>query len=170
MSSTLALGQMRPVLGQQVDIGRFYDAHRDTFLPINLITAHIPAHLVHFTQAPERKIRIATDDSTAEKFNQLGISRELGASYLAGLIPVRGAARYLESCCKTNGAVQGALYLDSIVEKLEIDLRKGDINDHLSTEASRCKEGTHIVTGVTFGARVTSSMASSHLKSAFAKH
>ncbi|OTA56666.1 hypothetical protein K449DRAFT_468287 [Hypoxylon sp. EC38] len=105
MSSTRTPGQMRPVLGQKVDIGSFYDGRTDSFLPINLITASLPGQFVRFTQAPQREIRITTDDSTAEKFRQLGISRELGASYLTGLVPVSGAAYYLESHCKTNRIV-----------------------------------------------------------------
>ncbi|XXG95290.1 hypothetical protein Hte_001551 [Hypoxylon texense] len=152
MSSTP--GEVRPVLGQQVDIGCLYTCRTDSFLPIKLVTADLPGKFVNFSQISERHIRTSTDDSIVEKFKQLGISHELGASFLTGLVPVNGAACYLECLRESNRTMEGAIYFDISREKLELSLKNGDINKHLSREAVQCKDSTHIVTGVTFGTRI----------------
>ncbi|KAI4865702.1 hypothetical protein F4820DRAFT_419342 [Hypoxylon rubiginosum] len=152
MSSTP--GEVRPVLGQQVDIGCLYNGHTDSFLPIKLITADIPGKFVNFSQVSERHVRTSTEDSIVEKFKQLGISHELGASFLTGLVPVSGVACYLESLRESNRTMEGAIYFDISREKLELNLKNGGINKHLSREAAQCKNSTHIVTGVTFGTRI----------------
>ncbi|KAI1775918.1 hypothetical protein F4818DRAFT_458046 [Hypoxylon cercidicola] len=152
MSSTS--GGVRPVLGQPVDIGCLYDGHTDSFLPTKLFATDLPGGFVNFSQVSERHVRSSTEDSIVEKFKQFGISHELGASFLTGLIPVTGAACYLEFLRESNRTLEGAIYVDISREKLELNLRNGEINQHLSREAAQSKNGTHIVTGVTFGTRI----------------
>ncbi|KAI6082743.1 hypothetical protein F4821DRAFT_281491 [Hypoxylon rubiginosum] len=147
-------GQVRPILGENIDIGCFYDGYTDSFLPSKLIAADIPGEFASFTQVSERHVQISTDDSLVQKFKQLEISHELGASYLTGLVPVNGAAYYLVHRHGSSQVIQGAIQVTATEEKLDLVLRHGGINNHLSAEASQCKDGTHIVTGITFGARV----------------
>ncbi|KAI0173094.1 hypothetical protein GGR52DRAFT_590258 [Hypoxylon sp. FL1284] len=151
-------GEIRPVLGQKVDIGCLYDGHNDSFLHTKIFTGSIPGGLVNFAQVSECHVRSSSVDSVHEKFSKLCISNELGASFLTGLVPVHGAAAYLESHRGSNRIVEGAIYVDIARDKLELNLKDRNINGHLSREAIQNKKATHIVTSIAFGTRIVVSV------------
>ncbi|KAK7747084.1 hypothetical protein SLS62_009240 [Diatrype stigma] len=97
-------------------------------------------------------ITVAANDTLTEKFAKFGIGNELAASFLAGMIPVSGSGSYLTSTRRTERFIEGAVVLKLTTEEVKLDLNNLKRTNY--TCLSTHRDATHVVVGITFGARI----------------
>lgn len=87
-----------------------------------------------------------------EKFHQMKLNSDLGATVLTRSVDIRGSGAYLNEQRPDFPAVHQALYytLETVHEKL--NLSDGSIKDYLDAEQLNNKLATHIATEITWGA------------------
>uniref|UniRef100_A0AC34FZF4 Uncharacterized protein n=1 Tax=Panagrolaimus sp. ES5 TaxID=591445 RepID=A0AC34FZF4_9BILA len=91
----------RQALGNIADLGELYDAHTDTFCSRLLFNNQIPEICIKSVDTQRTSAEFAFKDSISEKLEKLNLEAELQASFLAGLIKVKGHGKYL-SMTKTS--------------------------------------------------------------------
>ena len=146
------LQESRPALGQVSDLGAFYDARADSFLPLNLFRSDPAPQAIMATIVNSRKASILSSDTLGEKFARLGIGSQLAGSFLAGMVPASGSAYYLKSTRKSEKYEERALLLEIKTEEVKLDLQS--LIEAEGATLNKCRDATHVVTGITFGARV----------------
>ena len=97
-----------PALGQACALGVLYDARTDSFVSLSLLSQPAPPSAIT-TDIPSSVVKYCELDSYREKFNDLDVGPQLGASFLAGLVSVGGSGRYLTSMRESSQMVQRSL-------------------------------------------------------------
>jgi hypothetical protein len=143
-----------PALGQVADLGAFYDARTDSFLPTNLVTGNPPPSIVNSTSHKSRQVKAIVNDTMTSKFCLLGVGHELGASVLAGMVPVTGSASYLKYSRLTNTVIEGAIRLTISMEQVKLDIVNSEFRKHISLDAFQSSNVTHVVVGLVYGAQI----------------
>ena len=142
----------RPALGQVGDLGTFYDAQTESFLPLNLIRSDPDPRTITTTNVGSTAVSILVSDTYEEKFAKLDVNNELAGSVLAGLTPVSGSAYYLKSTRRTAKYEERAILIEITTEDVRLDL--DNFGETKVATLNTCSDATHIVTGVKFGARI----------------
>ncbi len=70
------------------------------------------------------------------------------------MVPVSGSGHYLQSTRRTDSFVEGAVLLETTTEQITLNLHNLHGSRSVSIDAFRNRDATHVVVGVTFGARV----------------
>ncbi|KAL4954467.1 hypothetical protein BDW69DRAFT_140013 [Aspergillus filifer] len=147
----------RPSLGQSTAIGTFYDARTDTFLNETLIARNIDIPQSAILSTPLDKIEtgVVKTGSIRETFKSFGVERELGASLLAELVKPcsSGTARYLSRQQDEEMMVNRAVVCTVTTGTQQLNFMSGDVRDVLDLAALQTTRATHVLTGVTWGAR-----------------
>ncbi|KAI1496342.1 hypothetical protein F5X99DRAFT_75594 [Biscogniauxia marginata] len=143
----------RPALGQTAALGSLYDARTDSFIPISLLKIPLPKGVVDTTQKHSTDIKVNKTDTYKEKFDTFGIDGELGASFLAGLVKVGGAGRYLSDKRDTNLAMHSSLYYNVTTVDEELNLASSGLKECLAFDVLENDIATHVVTKITWGCR-----------------
>jgi hypothetical protein len=96
------------------------------------------------------------DDTISEKFEKLGVEAELKMSFLAGLVKVEGSGKYLTEMKKDTKTLSYSVIFKIRTKKqiLNIFNKKLRDTDILPTEIIDPSLGTHIVSGITWGANI----------------
>jgi hypothetical protein len=98
----------RPALGQTASLGNLHDARSDTFITLSLLKFPSPfpsPGAVETTHEHSASIKVSKSDTYKEKFDTSGIDSTLSASFLAGLVTVGGAGRYVSDRRDTSHVV-----------------------------------------------------------------
>lgn len=148
----------REAFGQHASIGTFYDARRDCFLAGSLLGQDVnQADLVTRTSVQKSETAIIKENRLREKFDTLGLTRDVGASVLAGLIKPQGSSAYLTQRSDTRPGIHRAIVYT--VTTVHDELYFGGfftnpaLREGLKIDALTGSGATHIVTGVTYGVR-----------------
>ncbi|RYP83149.1 hypothetical protein DL769_001455 [Monosporascus sp. CRB-8-3] len=143
----------RPALGQVAALGSLYDARTDTFIPLSLFKTNPPAEVVNTTKNPSTITQYSEADTYKDRLDFLSVKAELGASILAGLASVEGSGRYLSETHNSNLVAQASMYysITSVNEKL--NLAASGVADCLAFRTFDTDVATHVVVGITWGAR-----------------
>lgn len=147
-------GKSRPALGQDADLGTFYDDRTDSFISSNLVAPNPPPQTITTTRNKSSQVTIFDDDTLREKCAKLGLNDDQAASFLADMIPVSGSGYYLRSTRRTDEYVEGAILLDITLEQVSLNLHNLHKDKLLSSDAFECRTATHAVVGITFGIRI----------------
>ena len=142
MSNTIT---QRTGLGQVATIGTLYDARRDGFLQRSLFTSPLPADGIVTGDIPKSSIHVNHVDTYKQKFEELGVSAELGASILAGVVEVGGSGHYLTEERDSDEVLQAAVYhkITTVHEKL--NLMSPGLKACLAITSISSSEATHVV-------------------------
>ncbi|CAJ2504652.1 Uu.00g120460.m01.CDS01 [Anthostomella pinea] len=125
----------------------------DSFLPSNLVTGLPSPKAITSDKSTSYKTHIAQDDTFQNKFEALGVSTDLGASFLAGMVTLFGAGGYLVFARLGKQHVEGAVCLEIATEKVSLGPRHIEpVN--VSADAFDSKNATHVVVGIVFGVKV----------------
>ncbi|KAI5925160.1 hypothetical protein F4810DRAFT_91550 [Camillea tinctor] len=143
----------RPALGQIASLGSLYDARTDSFVPISLLKTPLPQGVVETAQKHSTDIKVTKSDNYKEKFDTFGIDGELGASFLAGLVKVEGAGRYLSDKRDTSLTMQSSLHYSVTTVDEEVNIGASSIKESLALNVLDTDIATHVVTGISWGAR-----------------
>lgn len=149
---SIPLGQSRPALGQNADLGSLYNARTDSFLPHNIVRANPNPQTITTAKVGSTKVTVIANDSLPEKFAKLDVSNELAASFIAGMIPVSGSGYYLKSTRRSEDLVEGAVLLEIQTEEVKLDLNSPQ--EMNPSSLNKCQDATHVVAAVTFGAKI----------------
>ncbi|KAI0592753.1 hypothetical protein F4775DRAFT_83035 [Biscogniauxia sp. FL1348] len=143
----------RPALGQIASLGSLYDARTDSFVPISLLKTPLPPGVVDTAQKHSTDIKVTKSDNYKEKFDTFGIDGELGASFLAGLVKVEGAGRYLSDKRDSSLTMQSSLHYSITTIDEELNIGASGIKENLALNVLDTDIATHVVTKISWGAR-----------------
>lgn len=143
----------RAALGQRASLGNLYDARREAFTKHLILSVPPSEDIIKRTETFSYKEVFTTTTALKEKFNIFGITPELGASYLTGLISPHGAAHYLETRESSN-FLEASLYVRFQTEKEQLDFTSAKTRRLLNKYALDDRDITHVVSEVSWGAQV----------------
>ncbi|XP_069771725.1 verrucotoxin subunit beta-like [Narcine bancroftii] len=140
-------------LGRPFQLGMLYDCRSDSLIPgITLWDLQTLQSNLNSQDQPSTEMHIIASDSMEEKANALSVSGSLKASFLGGLMEVKGSAKYLSD---TKGSVQQARVTLQYKGTIRFDqLTMSHLGRQNITYPSVFDEGsaTHVVTAVLYGA------------------
>ena len=85
----------RSALGQKVDLGTFYNARNDSFIPISFLKPDLPSEAIQITDIQKADLKVGYEDAYEKQFQVMDIGPELGVSVLTRLTPLNGSSIYL---------------------------------------------------------------------------
>ena len=142
----------RPALGQLAGLGCLYDARSDGFLQASVLTGPTTEPLVGQTQANTTDSKFSSSAKLKDRLDNLSIGDELGASYLAGLVQVHGAARYLTETIDSRSFVHETLYYNLSTVHERLNLHCSELRNALDFTQLGLGRPTHIVAEILWGA------------------
>ena len=143
----------RPFLGQMVPLGAFYDARADIFTSRCALQCLPPADGLVQRDLMTESWRLISQDTYRAKFDAFGLNAEIGASILAGWIPLEGAGRYLMDPKESGDVAKASLQQDIHTRLEKLNLSSHAIRDILALHDARSTFATHIVTEITWGCK-----------------
>ena len=84
------MSMTRPALGQMASLGSLYDARTDSFISLSLLRTTPPPAAVVTIANHSMDVKFSMTDTHKEKFDRMGVSAELSAGFLVGLVSVEG--------------------------------------------------------------------------------
>ncbi|KAK3393246.1 hypothetical protein B0H63DRAFT_14313 [Podospora didyma] len=142
----------RPALGQHAQIGTLYDARRDALLPESIINVPLADGALSNVPLNHVKHTIGQSDSLKEKLATMGLGPELSASFLAGMVPVLGAAKYLTQECDALPTIHRALHYTITTSQSSMNFASPALSGSLDlSRLSTNTAATHVVTAITWG-------------------
>lgn len=142
---------VRPALGETVPLGTLYDARTDTFLP-NLFLEDLPENFVNVKLNTKLTAQLSKATTIRDKLSTLGITRELGASVLAGLVTTNIYAQYLNNWNGYQRTAAQASLLYTITTGEE-EIKEYATSNRTYRIPDMMDKPTHLVTGITWGAQ-----------------
>ncbi|XP_030640959.1 uncharacterized protein LOC115821306 [Chanos chanos] len=141
-------------LGRPFQLGMLYDCRRDVLIPgITLWDSEMLQKNIDICPQPNTDFKIIASDSCEDKADALNVTASLEASFLCGLVSVKGSAEFLSNkkTSKHQSRVTLQYHATTRFEQLTMD--------HLGTgNLKHCnvlQEGsaTHVVTALLYGAQ-----------------
>jgi GTPase SAR1 family protein len=143
----------RPALGQIVNIGTLYDARNERFLPSSLLSEPLPPDAIDVMHTPKTDISVSYVDTYEEKFDKLGLSPELSAAILAGLVAPGGSGHYLSDERDSSNILHAAMYHKITTVQQKLNLMSGILKGCLALTSIRSSEATHVVVEAEWGSQ-----------------
>ncbi|KAM7197133.1 hypothetical protein V8F33_005792 [Rhypophila sp. PSN 637] len=149
----------RPALGQIAQIGTLYDATTDCFAGSIFRTSKLAEDIVVTAAASaEPSVQTLTDDSYQDKFNLLGVSPDLGASIIGGLLSDapgqpsgQSSLSYLSRQRTTNAVAQASLVHRLLTVKERVNRRSSNLASCVDVHGLHGTRATHVVFAVEWG-------------------
>ncbi|KAJ4417845.1 hypothetical protein N0V85_001675 [Neurospora sp. IMI 360204] len=143
----------RPALGGVAALGSLYDARNDTFLPQALFK-EAPLNAMEVKSKNHMDARLSKAVTFHQKLAELGIGSELGASILAGLVPVSDCGLYLiDQRRHSDHFAQSSLHYSITTVEEQLNLAASGIKELLLIDVLATTKATHVVVGVSWGAQ-----------------
>ncbi|XP_064838527.1 uncharacterized protein LOC135551066 [Oncorhynchus masou masou] len=141
-------------LGRPFQLGMLYDCRRDVLIPgITLWDSEVLQKHINVRPQPNTDFKIIASDSSEAKSEALNVSASLEASFLGGLVSVKGSAEFLhdKKTSKRQSRVSLQYRATTRFEQLTMDhLGAGNVKHcNVFQEGS----STHVVTGLLYGAQ-----------------
>ncbi|MCJ1360029.1 MAG: hypothetical protein MMC33_010032 [Icmadophila ericetorum] len=130
-----------------------YNARNDAFLPFSLLNKELPPNGIESSNIPKEITQISYVNTYEEKFERLGLSKELGGSILAKLVRPSGSGCYLGETQESNKSLHAALYHKMTTVREKWKPMSSEFGNCLSLTALESGEATHVVTGIEWGAQ-----------------
>lgn len=150
----------RPALGQSAQIGTLYDATTDSFLASSVFAPNQPPpdDVLVRNPAAATTIQTISTNTYKDKFDLLGLSPDLGASILGGLLELdarsgsgSGLGVYLVRPRTTDSVTQAALLYRILTVKERVDRRSSTLRQSIDLRALQGTHATHVVTAIDWG-------------------
>ncbi|XP_053098196.1 uncharacterized protein LOC117599787 [Pangasianodon hypophthalmus] len=141
-------------LGRPFQLGMLYDCRKDSLIPgITLWDSDMLQKNINVHTQPNTDFKIIASDSSEDKAEALNVSASLEASFLCGLVSVKGSADYLHDKKKSKNQSRVTLQYRTTTrfEQLTMEhLGVGNVkHSHVFKEGS----ATHVVTALLYGAQ-----------------
>lgn len=149
----------RPALGQFAQIGTLYDATTDSFLGSIFRSPQLPEDLVVAgVAATAPAVQVTTGDTYKDKFDLLGVSPDLGASIIGGLlndttgqVSAQSSLSYLARQRNTNSIAQGSLAHRHLTVREKLKTKSPSLASNVDIHALHGTRATHVVVVVEWG-------------------
>ena len=168
----------RQALGRIANLGDLYDATTDRFCAVSIFNQKLPpdSPAITVTDNQHSKISFTTFSSLDEKLKELDVAGTLKLSVLAGLVDLRGSAKYLTSKKNSFKSVESALLynIKTVVERLNLHsfcatstfdtlepnsnttvTNNNNVTPLISQDSIRRSGATHVVVEIYWGATCT---------------
>ncbi|XP_064827507.1 uncharacterized protein LOC135544067 [Oncorhynchus masou masou] len=141
-------------LGRPFQLGMLYDCRRDVLIPgITLWDSEMLQNDINVSPQPNTDFKIIASDSSEAKSEALNVSASLEASFLGGLVSVKGSAEFLhdKKTSKHQSRVSLQYRTTTRFEQLTMDhLGAGNVKH---CNVFREGSATHVVTAILYGAQ-----------------
>ncbi|XP_059585379.1 verrucotoxin subunit beta-like [Alligator mississippiensis] len=143
-----------PALGRPFQVGMLYDCRSDLLVPG--VTLWRPEELkkdLNVRPQPKTDFEIIASDTIEDKASALGVSAELKASFIGGLVEVGGSAKYFKDTKKSKQQARTTLQYSTTTRYEQLSM------SHLGPENVSYRTvfdqgtATHVVTAVLYGAQ-----------------
>ncbi|XP_032903423.1 neoverrucotoxin subunit alpha-like [Amblyraja radiata] len=141
-------------LGRPFQLGMLYDCRSDALIPgITLWDLQTLQSNLDRRDQPSTEFHIIASDSMEKKANALDVSASLKASFLGGLVEVKGSAKYLRDTKESEQQARVTLQY-KVTTRFE-QLTMSHLGRQNITYPSVFDEGsaTHVITAVLYGAQ-----------------
>ncbi|XP_058625865.1 stonustoxin subunit alpha-like isoform X3 [Onychostoma macrolepis] len=139
-------------LGRPLFPGMLYDCRSDSFIPgVTLWDKKSLREDLDSRPQPMTDVKFSSSDSLSSKSSLLDVSASLKASFLGGLVVVRGSARYLRNTKSSNQ--QSRVTMDYSENSRFDQLTMTQLGKITYPEVFEKKTATHVVTAVLYGAQ-----------------
>lgn len=142
----------RPALGRMAGLGYLYDARSHSFLQASVLTGPTTEPIVRQTQANTTDSKFSSSAALKDRLDNLSVGDDLGASYVAGLIQVHGAARYLMEIVDSRSFVHETLYYNVSTVHERLNLHCSELRNALDFTRLGLGHPTQIVAEILWGA------------------
>ncbi|XP_055486838.1 uncharacterized protein LOC129694145 [Leucoraja erinacea] len=152
-------------LGRSFQLGMLYDCRSDALIPgVTLWDLQTPQSNLDRRDQPSTEFHIIASDSMEKKAAALDVSASLKASFLGGLVEVKGSAKYLSDTKESEQQARVTLQYKATTRFEQLTMSQ--LGRQNITYPSVFDEGsaTHVITAVLYGAQaffVFDQMASS---------
>ncbi|XP_032903584.1 uncharacterized protein LOC116990152 [Amblyraja radiata] len=152
-------------LGRPFQLGMLYDCRSDALIPgVTLWDLQTLQNNLDRRDQPSTEFHIIASDSMEKKANALDVSASLKASFLGGLVEVKGSAKYLRDTKESKQQARVTLQYKATTRFEQLTM--SHLGRQNITYPSVFDEGsaTHVITAVLYGAQaffVFDQMASS---------
>lgn len=142
----------RSALGRIGQIGDVYDVRTDQFCGFPVFKKKLPDEAIQILDSPFSDICLVHSDNFSEKSSKLEVTAELQVSLLAGLVKVEGSGKYLNDPKKSARIAKSSFVYNIVTKEETLNLFHENIKHCYSLDALQSGVGTHIVTGISWGA------------------
>ena len=138
-------------LGRTMELGMLYDCRSERIIPgvtlwdLQVLRNNTDIKPCHFSNC-----KVSTDDSFESKCQSLDINADIKLSFIAGLVSVKGSAKYLTS--KKSSKNEARVVLEYHCTRSFEQQTMNQLGNIKYSEVFEKGTATHVVTGVEYGA------------------
>ncbi|ROJ30543.1 Stonustoxin subunit alpha [Anabarilius grahami] len=141
-------------LGRPFQLGMLYDCRRDLLIPgITLWDAQMLQKNINVRPQPNTDFKIIASDSSEDKVEALNISASLEASFLSGLVSVKGSADYLNDKKKSKHQSRVTLQYRTTARFEQLTMEHLGAGNVKHCNVFQEGSATHVVTALLYGAQ-----------------
>ncbi|XP_032090673.1 uncharacterized protein LOC116520539 [Thamnophis elegans] len=141
-------------LGRPFQLGTLYDCRKDALIPgVTLWDYSSLQKDLTIKPQPKTATEIIASDSIDDKASALDISEPIKASFLGGLIDVRGSAEYLQDTKKSKQQARVTLQYKTTTKYEQLTMSQLGIQNVSYPAVFEQGTATHVVTAILYGAQ-----------------
>ncbi|KAA0718654.1 Stonustoxin subunit alpha [Triplophysa tibetana] len=141
-------------LGRPFQLGMFYDCRRDVLIPgITLWDAEMLQKNINVKPQPNTEFKIIASDSSEDKVEALNVSASLEASFLCGLVSVKGSASFLSDKKKSKHQSRVTLQYRTTTSFEQLTMEHLGAGNFKHCNVFEEGSATHVVTALLYGAQ-----------------
>ncbi|XP_062391069.1 stonustoxin subunit alpha-like [Sardina pilchardus] len=141
-------------LGRPFQLGMLYDCRRDVLIPgITLWDADMLQKNISRCSQPNTEFKIIASDSTEAKAEALHVSASLEASFLGGLVSVKGSAEFLNDKKKSKNQSRVTLQYHTTTRFEQLTMEHLGMGNVKHCNVFQEGSATHVVTAILYGAQ-----------------
>ncbi|XP_062905774.1 uncharacterized protein LOC134347306 [Mobula hypostoma] len=143
-----------PTLGRPFQLGMLYDCRSDALIPgVTLWDLETLKQNLNSSDQPSTEFEVITSDSIEEKANALNVTGSLKASFLSGLVKLKGSAKYLNDAKKSKQQARVALLYKTTTRFEQLTMNHLGKQNITYPSVFEDESATHVVTAVLYGAQ-----------------
>ncbi|XP_073720506.1 uncharacterized protein [Misgurnus anguillicaudatus] len=141
-------------LGRPFQLGMLYDCRRDVLIPgITLWDAEMLQKNINVRPQPNTDFKIITSDSSEDKKQALNVSASLEASFLCGLVSVKGSADFFNDKKKSRHQSRVSLQYRTTSRFEQLTMEHLGAGNFKHCNVFEEGSATHVVTALLYGAQ-----------------
>ncbi|KAI7789383.1 hypothetical protein IRJ41_018493, partial [Triplophysa rosa] len=141
-------------LGRPFQLGMLYDCRRDVLIPgITLWDAEMLQKNINARPQPNTDFKIIASDSSEDKVEALNVSACLEASFLSGLVSVKGSAEFLSNKKKSKHQSRVTLQYRTTTRFEQLTMEHLGAGNFKHCNVFEEGSATHVVTALLNGAQ-----------------
>uniref|UniRef100_A0A3B1KE64 Uncharacterized LOC111191379 n=1 Tax=Astyanax mexicanus TaxID=7994 RepID=A0A3B1KE64_ASTMX len=141
-------------LGRPFQLGMLYDCRRDALIPgITLWDSEMLERNIKMQSQHNSDFKIIVSDSCEDKLNSLKVAASLEASFLSGLVQVKGSAGFLSNKKKSMQQSRVTLQYKTTTKFVQLTMEHLGAGNLKHCNVFEEGSATHVVTALLYGAQ-----------------